>query len=132
MTMKVLVATNQTQGKRPTDRAGCIEGELVWTLDPCPASRGNPYGPCDCGRTFRGVESDGVSTTARVDDMVGFTHEDCVQAVLDSWDHGPDCTCDHDVERIVTEMLAQADRLPVGAVVERHLRRINVRLVVPR
>ena len=125
--MKVLVATDKTQGKRRTDCDGCIEGELVWTVDPCPTSRNNPYGACDCGRTFRGVESDGVLTTARVEDIVGITRDDWVQSVLSSWEHGPNCTCDHDVDRIVNTLLEQLDPLPVGAVVERHLRRLNVR-----
>jgi hypothetical protein len=62
-----------------------------------------------------------------VDDIVGITRDDWVKAILDSWEHGPNCTCDHDVDRIVNGLIQQVDQIPVGAVVERHLRRLNVR-----
>jgi hypothetical protein len=52
--------------------------------------------------------------------------------VLTSYEHGPQCTCDHDVERIMDDLFRQADQLPVGAVVERQLRRVTVRTILPR
>jgi hypothetical protein len=36
--MKALVATEATQGSQLKDFSDCVEGELVWMLDPCPAS----------------------------------------------------------------------------------------------
>ena len=42
--MKVFVATRETQGARPSDFNSCIDGELVWMLDPCPESKRRPYG----------------------------------------------------------------------------------------
>ncbi|WP_420898485.1 DUF7715 family protein [Cryobacterium lactosi] len=36
--MRVLVATSATQGTRASDSIGCVEGELVWLRDVCPAS----------------------------------------------------------------------------------------------
>ena len=43
-TMKVLVATRVTQGARTTDSSDCVDGELVWMIDPCPMSRRDPDG----------------------------------------------------------------------------------------
>ena len=43
--MKALVATAETQGSRKSDFTNCIDGELVWMLDPCPVSSRYPDGP---------------------------------------------------------------------------------------
>jgi hypothetical protein len=53
----------------------CIEGELVWMVAPCPLSLRYPNGPCSCGRTFRGMYSDGQTTTAVVREVDGLTRE---------------------------------------------------------
>lgn len=130
--MKVLVATSATQGKRSTDTAGCIEGEIVWAPTPCAASRRDPFGECACGRSFSGLETDGASTTAMVEEIIGYSRDDHVAAIHAMGSHGVNCECLDWIEPLVDHMMEQVERLPIGAVVERHLRRINVRLVATR
>jgi hypothetical protein len=126
--MKTLVATRQTQGRRATDAAECIDGELVFLLEPCEWSRRSPYGPCDCGRTFRGVFSDAVTTTAVVRDLEGFSVEDFVLALKSHHSQTKGCTCNFDVaDRMAAEMLVMVQDLPEGAVIERRLDWLTVR-----
>ena len=80
--MKVIVATSATQGARPSDSTECVEGELVWLRDVCPASRRNPYGRCECARSFSGMSSNGYTTTALVRDFPGLTPAGIVLGAL--------------------------------------------------
>jgi hypothetical protein len=130
--MKVLVATNATQGKRLTDANGCLEGEIVFPPRPCLTSRQDLYGECACGRSFFGIETDGMSTTARIEELVGYSRDDYIAAIYASRDHDPECTCLVGIESVVDNVLEQAERLPVGAIVERHLRQLNVRALRPQ
>ena len=69
--MKLLTATNQTQGQRASDFTWCTEGELVtpvvlicgWD------EREGPDGGCGCGRAFGGLHSQKSTTTAMVRDL---------------------------------------------------------------
>jgi hypothetical protein len=67
--MKVLVATADTQGARPTDYNFCVEGELVWIQEPCGRDRRRDANSCGCGRGFAGVASHRATTTAKVMDL---------------------------------------------------------------
>ena len=51
----------------------CLDGELVWLPDPCPDSVRDPGGPCSCGQTFTGLDTDGLTTTAMVRDFPELT-----------------------------------------------------------
>jgi len=53
--MKTFVATSETQGARASDTMTCVEGELVWMVDPCPLSTRHPDGPCACGHVLGDV-----------------------------------------------------------------------------
>jgi hypothetical protein len=127
--MKVLVATDETQGKRPTDVMEGIDGELVFMVDVCPFSRRFPYGPCDCGITFRGMVSDGVTSTAIVRDLVQLTLDqyiECLRATHDEKQRAG-CTCPFDAQVQAHKLLAIAAPLRAGAVLERCVDRVRVR-----
>jgi hypothetical protein len=127
--MKALVATKATQGTRRNDSMDCVEGELVWMLDACPASKRNPDGRCDCGRTFMGMSSQRLTTTARVRDIPWLTRDNYAAALRACFDaHGwcPCCTR-RPVLDVIDSLMALAGILPVGAVVGRRLDHLNVR-----
>jgi hypothetical protein len=127
--MKAFVATSATQGTRRNDSMECAEGELVWMLDTCPASRRNPDGRCECGRTFMGMSSQRLTTTARVRDIPWLTRANYAAALRACFDaHGwcPCCTR-RPVFDVIDDLMALAGVLPVGAVVERHIDHLNVR-----
>jgi hypothetical protein len=127
--MKVLVATDLTQGTRASDVMHCVDGELVFMVDACVYGRRQPYGACDCGITFRGMTSGGVATTAVVREMPGLSidaYVDCLEATHRFMrEHG--CTCGFDAFGAAWTLLAHAGSLPVGTVVERYVDRIDVR-----
>ncbi len=111
---------------------GCIAGELVWMIDPCPASQRNPYGPCDCARTFAGLSSDGRTPTAVVSDIVGLTRDDYIDAMRASFDAKGWCPCctARPIDEVVDELIDLGDCLPAGTLVGRCLNSL-VRLAEP-
>jgi hypothetical protein len=127
--MKVLVATSVAQGARSTDVMRCVDGELVYMSAACAVSRRRPYGPCDCGVTFRGMTSDEVTTTAVVRavpglDMGGYV--DCLDA-MHRFNRAFGCTCDFDAVGEAWNLAAIAGLFAEGTVVERLVDRVQVR-----
>lgn len=134
--MRVLVATEMLP-MRPNRAArrsktgppsagspdGCIAGELVWMLAPCPASRRNPNGPCDCGRTFTGMSSDRRTPTAVVNNIVGMSRGDYIAALHASFDANGWCTCCtmRSIDEMIDELISVGEALPVGTLVGRCL-----------
>jgi hypothetical protein len=53
--LKLLTATNVTQGYRDNDFHWCVEGELVHIGVVCASDRGDADGNCGCGRSFAGL-----------------------------------------------------------------------------
>lgn len=130
-TMKALVATRATQGQRASDCMECVDGELLWMTDVCPYSRAHPDGECPCGRSFRGLASDGATTTAVIRDVRGLTREHYVDALRSCIDCNDECSCIVDTEGLVDAMLALARNLPDGAVIERRVDVLKIRTVNP-
>jgi hypothetical protein len=128
--MKALVATRATQGLHATDRTDCVEGEMVWMLEPCATSRRDPAGPCDCGRSFFGMGSRGVTTTATVRDIAGLTRQGYEDALRGSFAARGLCSRCRTVffAAHIDELLALAAALPVGAIVGRRNDRLVVRV----
>lgn len=128
--MKALVATRATQGLRATDRTDCLEGEMVWMIAPCETSRRRPDGPCDCGRTFLGMSSQGATTTAIVRDIAGMSRQDYEDALRGSFAARGLCSRCRSMffPTHVDELLALAGALPEGAVVGRRLGKLVVRV----
>ncbi|TFD52298.1 hypothetical protein E3T55_06380 [Cryobacterium frigoriphilum] len=128
--MKALVATRATQGLRATDRTDCVEGEMVWMIAPCETSRRSPDGPCDCGRTFLGMSSQGATTTAMVRDIAGMSRENYEDALRGSFAARGLCSRCRTAffPTHVDELLALAGALPEGAIVGRRLGKLVVRV----
>ena len=133
--MKVLVATEMLQSRQTGkqsqaarrasagQRHGCIPGELVWMIDPCPVSQHNPNGPCDCARTFTGMSSDGRTPTAIVTDIVGLSRDDYIEALCACFDAKGWCPCctARSVDVVIDELIAFGDAIPSGTLVGRCL-----------
>ncbi len=124
--MKVMVATNRTQGERANDYDWCIDGELVRVGTVCARDRDDPDGDCGCGRGFGGLNSHRATTTAIVAE-VPLTREDYVEAIRSSlqqqgWDPCACCSVDE-----ADDLVALVADWPVGTVVERRLDELVVR-----
>jgi hypothetical protein len=78
--MKVLVATNRSQGSEPGDYHWAIDGELVLggPLIECCEPR------CGCGRGFPGLASSRATTTAEVVELAELDRSAVAIAVRDS------------------------------------------------
>ena len=122
--MKVLVATNDTQGQRVNDFSYCIEGELVTVGLVCAADERNPDGGCGCGRAFAGLNSHRATTTAKVKD-VELSPEDYVEALRSSLEQQGWPT--EDVTELAAWLTELVDSWPTGTIVERRLDDIEVR-----
>lgn len=127
--MKALVATAETQGSRKSDFTNCIDGELVWMLDPCPVSWRYPDGPCRCGRSFSGLSSHAYTTTAVVREIPGLTRKDYEKALRACFDARGWCPCCsvRSVREIVDELIDLASCWADGTVVGRRLGAVMAR-----
>ncbi|WEO76336.1 hypothetical protein BJQ94_13305 [Cryobacterium sp. SO2] len=127
--MRVFVATSATQGTRASDSMRCVDGELVWLRDVCPASRRRPDGPCECGRSFSGLSSNNYTTTAVVRDIPGLTRTEYEAALTASFDAQEWCPCctSRSVEEVIDELIRLAGVFPAGAVLERRINDLNLR-----
>lgn len=127
--MRVFVATSATQGARSSDFTACVDGELVWLRDVCPASRRRPDGPCPCARSFAGMSSNENTTTALVREIVGLTRTEYQAALVASFDQQEWCKCctSRAVPDVIDELIAMAGVFPSGAVLERRVDDLNLR-----
>jgi hypothetical protein len=119
--MRVLVATNDTQGSQPGDYAWTVEGELVTAIAvECCSPR-----TCGCGRGFPGLASSRATTTAMVVDRPDLDRDEVRDAIEDSLDRGGwlDALDDAEVDDLVEEHMicieAVCSAFPVGTVVSR-------------
>lgn len=125
--MKVLVATETTQGARDDDYSWTTPGELVMFGVICATDLRGTGRPCGCGRAFAGLHSERATTTAEVVESA-LTLDDLVLAFRDSLDRGgwldfggsPQEVADV-VHEAVMDVLLVADRYPVGTVIGTHL-----------
>jgi hypothetical protein len=122
--MKVLVATNDTQGQRDNDFSYCIEGELVTVGLVCAADEQDPDGGCGCGRAFAGLNSHKATTTAKVKD-VELSEDDYIEALRSSLEQQGWPT--EDVTELATWLVQLVSTWPIGAVIERRLDDIYIR-----
>jgi hypothetical protein len=124
--VKLLTATRQTQGTAAFDfEDGIIEGELVEPASVCDRDlNGDEWTEgCGCGRSFRGVTSHKLTTTAVVVD-VEIDHEQLTEIVggvdrshVVAGVRYPDETTAEDVAAMVAELIDDGERYPVGSVV---------------
>ena len=129
--MRVLVATSATQGARATDSMRCLDGELVWLASSCRSGLRNPYGQCAAGRSFRGMSSEGDSTTAVVRDIAGLTLDEIILALLAAWDVQEDSPLYSELLTCAilqsNQIIGWAAQFPPGQVVERRGDTVQVR-----
>jgi hypothetical protein len=121
--MKVLVATNRTQGAEPGDYCWTVEGELVLggpILECCRADQ------CGCGRGFPGLASAKATTTATILDRLELNRELLGLAIQESLRRqgwlgalGPD-EVEQGVEDEIQLIELIAGSFDVGTVLGRH------------
>lgn len=117
--MKVMVATNETQGMRSSDYHWCVEGELIWIQEPCGRDIRREPKSCGCGRGFAGLSSHQATTTAKIVELDDFTMDDYVLALRQSLaDGGWPVEWAEDIAEEQTEFAAG---WRVGTVLERDL-----------
>jgi hypothetical protein len=120
--MKVLVATEQTQGQRSNDFCWVPEGEMVRFGMECDSDRGNPDGGCGCSRSMSGMKSHKATTTMMVVDK-DITPEQYTNAVLESLKGGgwieKDATESEWATEDAEELLRVADGFDVGDIIEK-------------
>ena len=131
MGMKVLVATDRTQGELSGDYDYCVPGELLWLPMVCDSDRRDPAGACGCGRGFGGLTSHRATTTGEVVERE-FTDAELRLAVRTSltdqgWlsDRQPAVTRREIVDEVVGEIRYIAESLPTGSVVRRQLDEVH-------
>ncbi len=135
--MRVLVATEATQGAREDDYSWATPGELVMFGTVCAADLRGTGAPCGCGRAFAGLHSERATTTAEVVESA-MSLDDLVLAFRDSLGRGgwldfggsPQEVSDV-IHEALMEVLLVADRFPAGTVIGTHLGAQYVRQRAP-
>lgn len=135
--MRVLVATEATQGDRVDDYSWATPGELVMFGVICASDLRGTDQRCGCGRAFAGLHSERATTTAQVVEWSG-TLDDLLLAFRDSLTRGGWLEHVESEEEIhafvietVMEVLLVADRFPTGTVIGTDLGRQFVRQPAP-
>jgi hypothetical protein len=120
--MRVLVATEQTQGDRGDDYSWATPGELVMFGVICASDLRGTGRDCGCGRAFAGLHSERATTTAEVAEWAG-TLDDLYLAFRDSLDrggwlqHGTPDDAEEMIRVTLMDVLLVADRYEVGTVI---------------
>lgn len=116
--MRVIVATERTQGDKPGDYCFTVEGELVrlpWMECDSPG--------CGCNRGFAGLSSHRATTTARVVNQPELKKEAYLELLLDNAVASGFGPVDDELRRLVADearqLMALAQELPLGSVLER-------------
>ena len=114
--MKILVATNETQGRRENDFFWCEPGEIVKFGFECDGETID--GKCGCKRSMSGIKSFKATTTMKVVDM-DITKEELKKQLIESdkkagWNMTEDF-----IEEEMEELLRIADTFEVGMIVEK-------------
>ncbi|QPZ37877.1 DUF7715 family protein [Paramicrobacterium chengjingii] len=122
--MKVLIATTDLQGENPDDFMRAVPGELVVDVGPCQDATAIDDWSCACARSFVGVSSGHMTTTAKVVDNVAVDlrpYEAAVKQGLSDW-CCPECA--RDIARASRIIATQWNE---GTVLERNRSTIRAR-----
>lgn len=122
--MKVLIATTELQGLDSEDFSQTVPGELVVDVGPCQDATATDDWSCACSRSFVGVSSGQLTTTAKVVDGIAVDGDGYRAAVMQGLKHWccPDCA--RDIARLSLSIAHQWD---VGTVLERSRSTIRAR-----
>lgn len=126
--MRVLVATDRTNGRLPGDYHYCVDGELVYMQDPCATDMQDPDGGCGCGRGFAGMNSHRATTTAMVVEAE-FDRAQVREALRSSLEAGgwfDRRWCSQEMEDAFLDLALRrmttiAEHFPLGSVVRRRI-----------
>lgn len=113
--MRVLVATDRTQGQRYNDFCFATPGELVHLSYECEK---NPDGNCGCARSLGGFDSDKGTTTVEVAERPLLTFEHYLQLLTDSYRRAGWNFPTEELADEATTLYVTATTHPVGAVLE--------------
>ena len=122
--MKVLTATNDTQGQRKNDFAGTEEGELVIFGFEC--SRETVHGRCGCKRSMSGLTTLSATTTIKVRDIPDQTESmmvDKIKSHLMTYWHFTGQAAQDTAKKDAAELIRLASSFQAGDVLERRGRR---------
>lgn len=131
--MKVLAATNKTQGRRDNDFCWAIEGELV-TFPVIECECGTSDDACGCHRAMAGLASSRGTTTMQVIDrpeLDGETYYRLIADGLRRQGYIPKGPMDAEVREwlrdVVRELVVAASIFEPGTVLERRESMLRVR-----
>lgn len=132
--MKVLTATDKTQGRRGNDFCWTVEGELVF-LPPIECDRGSIDDDCGCRRSMAGLVSRRATTTIKVASREELDPNTYFALISDGLrDQGyvtEELMTNPDVNEwlhdVTDELMCIADAFPASTVLERRGDLINVR-----
>ncbi len=119
--MRILVATEETQGRRPNDFCFAQEGEIVTFSSEC--TREEVDGPCGCKRSLSGTTSLLATTTFRVVEredltLTGLTRILAASLVSAGWYETLEAATGT-ARQGVADIVQVALGYPVGSVLER-------------
>jgi len=115
--MKLLVATNETQGQRQNDFNFCKEGEILSLPFECDGETID--GPCGCRRSLSGLDSKKATTTMRVANVpAGEFINKLVDHLIKAWSYPLEEAEEQALQeiRVIQQVTAQ---FLEGAIVER-------------
>ncbi len=113
--VKVLVATEETQGQRRNDFCFVPEGELVYASARC--SKGLVDDACGCSRSLSGISCGKATTTVRVVERE-MTRDDLAAAIKEAMKRGGWKVNDETVAKMAHRLVHLAMPYRVGTVLE--------------
>ncbi|GAB2508397.1 DUF7715 family protein [Paramicrobacterium agarici] len=122
--MKVLIATTELQGSETDDFIGAVPGELVVDVGPCEDATATDDWSCTCSRSFVGVSSGLMTTTAKVVDSIAINARTYELAVRQGIGTQFCADCASDIAKL---SLSIANHWEAGTVLERSRSTIRAR-----
>ncbi|WP_166979827.1 DUF7715 family protein [Paramicrobacterium fandaimingii] len=122
--MKVLIATTELQGEKPDDFMRAVPGELVVDVGSCQDVTATDDWSFACARSFVGVSSGSMTTTAKVVDNVAVDARSYMGAVKQGLS---DRYCPECANEIASTSRAIAMHWSEGTVLERNRSTIQAR-----
>ncbi len=128
--MRILVATNETQGKRKNDFCWTQEGELVIMAFECDTDKNNVDGTCGCGRSMSGLTTAKATTTFKVVDLPCYKEVNVLNKIrahyTKNWRMKRKDAIEY-AKEMLEELNSIAYKFPVGKVLEKRGDVIQVR-----
>jgi hypothetical protein len=127
-TLRLLVSTDRTQGRRDDDKCGTLDGEILFPPSECPHCY-DPGAERTC-HTLIGADSGRSTTTFTVAD-VPITVEGLHLLLAKAWGAPSEQIEAFGIPQAAAQMIAVASRFPVGAVLGKRAHRYRRRTAAP-